>query len=247
MITLPPPRQQTDGIGVSKQKTRTKETFHLPTPPEWEEQTTSEDEPEKCTIPSWLKFGEKDWLGDEIIDAFLSCNTYKCPRMRYLSCSMHTILNHRTIDILLHDHVDGQVTHPTIWDRAVMPIGIKNSRGETNHWCLVLIENEYSSLTLFEPIENMRRKRSKEMQQLCSDMEFYTNKPWQYTCARTQAQKDGYNCGVHICAIGAALLQEKGLTDISPSKYRRKIRNTIQRHYNSIAPTTGGTPGRPRT
>ena len=113
------------------------------------------------------------------------------------------------------------------------------------HWCLVLVENEYSSLTLFEPIENMRLKRSREMHQLCKDMEYYTNKPWQFTSARTQAQKDGYNCGVHICAIGAALLQEKCLTDMIPSKYRRKIRNTIQRHFNGIhsstnAPSEGG-------
>ena len=69
-------------------------------------------------------------------------------------------------------------------------------------------------------------------------MEYYTNKTWQYTSARTQAQKDGYNCGVHICAIGAALLQEKCLTDINPSKYRRKIRNTIQRQFNGIHSST---------
>ena len=75
-------------------------------------------------------------------------------------------------------------------------------------------------------------------------LEFYTKKPWQYTIARTQAQKDEYNCGVHICAIGAALLQEKCLTDITPSKYRRKIRNIIQRHFNKIhngnSPSEGG-------
>ena len=158
--------------------------------------------------------------------------TNKNSETKYLSCSTHAILNHRSIDVLLHDHIDGQVTHPLGWGRAVMPIGIKNSRGETNHWCLVLIENEYSMLTLFEPIENMRLRRNREMQQLCSDMEFYTKKPWKYTVARTQPQKDGYNCGVHVCAIGAALLQEKCLNDISPPKYRRKIRNVIQRHFN---------------
>ena len=154
------------GVQSQTRKIRTKETFHLPIPAEWEEETTSEEEPLQCSIPAWMKFGEKEWLGDEIIDGFLNCSTDKGLRTRYLSCSTHTILNLRTIDELLHDHFDEQVTHPSSWDRAVMPIGIKNSRGEVYHWCLVLVENEYSSLTLFEPIENMRLKRAREMQQL---------------------------------------------------------------------------------
>jgi len=113
---MPPQTHQVGGTIVSKQKVRTKETFHLPITTEWEEETTSEDEPPRCTIPAWMKFGEKEWLDDEIIDCFLNCSTDKCLRTRYLSCSTHTILNLRTIDELLHDHFDEQITHPTSWD-----------------------------------------------------------------------------------------------------------------------------------
>ena len=184
----PPPEHECGKIKLHTRKIRTKETFHFPIPVEMEEETTSDDEPTLSTIPAWMAFGEKEWLGDEIIDCFLNCKTNKQLGTSYLSCSTYTILNLRTIDALLHEHFDGQITHPTSWKRAVMPIGLKNSRGETYHWCILLIENEYSSLTLFEPIEKMRHTRDKEMKQLCSDMGFYTNKPWKYTVAINQAQ-----------------------------------------------------------
>ena len=155
-----------DLIQAQTRKVRTKETFHLPIPKDYEEETTSKDETPLCNIPAYMKFGDKDWLGNEVIDCFLNSMINKHFTTIYLPCSIYTILTLRTIDALLHENFDGQVTHPASWNRAVLPLGVQNSRGETSHWCLVLIESEYRTLTLFEPIENMRNKRKKEMQKL---------------------------------------------------------------------------------
>ena len=52
-----------------------------------------------------------------------------------------------------------------------------------------------------------------------------------------EEQTDSYNCGVHICAIAASLQEPQAAArNIDPKRYRRTIRNAIQKHYNAMDP-----------